>query len=202
MALIILVVLVLNLGISYWNAYAVGKAWVESKYAGGWPRFLTWMGAIMSASGFTWCYLIIIAMVLATVKILTVREIEVALDVGYVIVIPGIIFSGLMITIDAWARTYREHSYLNLGVAAYDTFAQAYNTYNAIQGIGPALSNILDFFKGDDDSGDGDDIKGFIIILAVIIALAGGIITTTVIIKHQAGSEPLPERPLTHRRYN
>jgi len=34
--------------------------WVETKEMGGWSRFMTWMGAIMSASGFTWCYLVIL----------------------------------------------------------------------------------------------------------------------------------------------
>ena len=47
---------VLNFGISVWNAYAVGKVWVEARLAGGWHRFMCWMGAVMSACGFTWCY--------------------------------------------------------------------------------------------------------------------------------------------------
>jgi len=31
---------ILNLGISIWNAYAVGKVWVEAKHAGGGYRFM------------------------------------------------------------------------------------------------------------------------------------------------------------------
>src|SRR5690349_6837454 len=53
---------VLNFAISVWNAYAVGKVWVEAKVAGGWYRFMCWMGAIMSACGFTWCYLSFLAL--------------------------------------------------------------------------------------------------------------------------------------------
>ena len=44
---------ILNFGISWWNAYAVGVTWVETKNMGGYQRFMAWMGAIMSASGFT-----------------------------------------------------------------------------------------------------------------------------------------------------
>ena len=35
---------IMNFGISIWNAYAVGKVWVESKHAGGWHRFMAWIG--------------------------------------------------------------------------------------------------------------------------------------------------------------
>jgi hypothetical protein len=39
----------LNLGISLWNAYAVGKVWVEAKHAGGGYRFMAWMGYLMAS---------------------------------------------------------------------------------------------------------------------------------------------------------
>ena len=41
-AAFVILVWVVNFGISIWNAYAVGKAWVETKYSGGWPRFVAW----------------------------------------------------------------------------------------------------------------------------------------------------------------
>ena len=59
--LLLALVWLLNLAISFWNAYACGKAWAEAKFYGGWPRFMTWMGAIMAASGFSWCFLILLA---------------------------------------------------------------------------------------------------------------------------------------------
>src|SRR5947209_5600291 len=94
---------VLNLGISIWNAYAVGKAWVETKHHGGWPRFMAWMGAIMSASGFTWCYLLLLAFVAYKAEWLEDYQIEAMITLGWVLLIPGILFSGLMITVDSWA---------------------------------------------------------------------------------------------------
>jgi hypothetical protein len=54
-----LLVLILNFGISWWNARVTGLDWVESKHLGGWIRFMTWMGWLMSALGFTWCYVLI-----------------------------------------------------------------------------------------------------------------------------------------------
>jgi hypothetical protein len=53
---------ILNFVISWFNAWSVGKCWLESKAAGGFTHFVTWCGAIMSASGFTWCYTILLAL--------------------------------------------------------------------------------------------------------------------------------------------
>ena len=69
--LLIGLVWLLNFGISLWNAYAVGKSWVEARAAGGWPRIMCWSGAVMSASGFTWCYLIFLALTAYHFKVIS-----------------------------------------------------------------------------------------------------------------------------------
>ena len=38
----VLILLVLNFGISWFNAYSVGRSWADSKAIGGWPRFMDW----------------------------------------------------------------------------------------------------------------------------------------------------------------
>src|SRR5439155_2528489 len=88
----------LNFGISIWNAYAVGKSWVEARVAGGWPRIMAWSGAVMSASGFSWCYLILLALTGYHFEWITQQQLVVALNLGYILLIPGILLSGLMIT--------------------------------------------------------------------------------------------------------
>ena len=50
--LTILAVLALNFGISWWNAYVCGRAWVESKAVGGWIRVAT-------AGGRPWTRLVV-----------------------------------------------------------------------------------------------------------------------------------------------
>ena len=84
---------VLNFGISIWNAYAVGKVWVEARHAGGWRRFMCWMGAVMSASGFTWCYLSFLALTAHYFGWLTEEEVKVALNLGYVLLLPFVLFT-------------------------------------------------------------------------------------------------------------
>jgi hypothetical protein len=204
---IIVLLLVLNFAISAWNAYAVGRAWVETRVAGGWPRFMAWMGAIMSASGFSWCYLFLLVLGGHAMGWFDDQVTSVALSLGYLVLIPGMLLSGLMIMLDSWRRAFRNGGILNYGVAAYNTYAQIHNTMSAINSIGPALRNVTDFFGGRDrdsrSSGD-DDARGLMILLVIIIvvvALLAGVMTTAIIIRLTAGSDPLPSmRELEDRR--
>ncbi len=195
----------LNFAISAWNAYAVGRAWVETKVAGGWPRFMAWMGAIMSASGFSWCYLILLVLGARAIGWLDDEAVAPAIYLGYVLLIPGILFSGLMIMLDSWRRAFREGGILNYGVAAYNTYAQVHNTFAAVNTLGSAFNVLGEFFSGRDErrSSD-DDAKGMLILLVILIvaaALLGGIITTMVIIRLSAASDRLPSlRELEDRR--
>ncbi|MGA3068478.1 MAG: hypothetical protein ABSF29_16675 [Tepidisphaeraceae bacterium] len=180
--------ILVNLAISIWNSYATGKAWVEAKYAGGWPRFMTWMGAVMAASGMTWCILTPLILLAVNAGKLTPDWGQVGMDLGFVLLTPGILFSGLMITINSWARAYRTRKILDLGLAGYNSFAQVYNTYHAIRGFGPAFRRVTKAFLG----GKGRKSGATMVILLAIVALGAGIIITAAIIQHVAASTPLP----------
>jgi hypothetical protein len=185
---------VLNLALSLWNAYAVGRAWVEARHAGGWPRFMAWMGAVMSASGFTWCYLLLLALGAYWMEFLSTGQVEAMISLGYVVLIPGILFAGLMITVDSWARAYRERTLGSFGTAAYNTFAQIHNTYNAIGNMGSALRSVANLFRGGDSRrSDRDDNGAVLVLLLVLLALFGGVLTTAAIIRRFAGAgQPVP----------
>ena len=62
----------------------------------------------------------------------------VMMNLIYIMIIVPLIGSGIFITIQSWIAFARDKSLSNLGVAGWNTFAQAYNTYNAIQSFGPA----------------------------------------------------------------
>jgi len=198
---IVLIVLMwlLNFGISIWNAYAVGKSWAEAKAVGGWQRIMCWSGAVMSASGFSWCYLILLGAIGAHFEFIDEAQLAVALNLGYILLIPGILLSGLMIALDSWARAFRQGGFLNYGAAIYNTYAQIHNTYSAITSFGEAFSNVRDFFGGTggsrsrDDKDDGRAI--FMVVLLVIAALAAGILSTMFIIRKVAATTPLPPPP-------
>lgn len=202
--LVIGLIWLLNLGISFLNARNCGLVWVESRVMGGWVRFMTWMGAVMAASGFSWCFLIVLALGAHEMHYLPDRETLVALQLGYLILIPGILFSGLMITIDSWVQAWRERNLANVGTAVWNTYAQIHNSYGAWNGFGEAFGSVLDYFSGggsrEKSSGDDDDDNsgGAAILLVVLVAVAilGGIIVTVAIIRSYAASTPLPRREL------
>lgn len=202
--LLLVLIWAVNFAISWWNAKSVGVVWVETKQIGGWQRFMSWMGAIMSASGFTWCYLVVLLFGAYYAQpffiekgkemILTPDALEAGFALGYLIIIPGVFFSGFMIWIDSLAIAWRNKSAKSIGIAGWNTFAQAHNMYSAMRGVPEAMESVTKFFFGKGKSKDSKNGAGLIIILLVILAILGGIITTMSIVKKYAGSRPLPLR--------
>ncbi len=107
----------------------------------------------MSACGFTWCYLVIYAFVAMTFNLADPQLIEAAFNLGYVMIIFPIIGSGMAIWIHSVIVAYRERSAASVGVAAWNTFAQAYNIYGAFRGLPDILKSLGEFFKGGDSKG-------------------------------------------------
>ena len=187
MLLLIFGLMLLNFGISWFNAWSVGKAWVETKEIGGWSRILAWCGAVMSACGFTWVYLILLALGAYALGWLTEEYVEAMLSLGYLVIILPMIGSGLGITIDSWARLARRKDWTSGGVAGWNTFAQGYNTYQAVSAIPDALDSVLKAFTGK-KSGKNGAMAALVIIL-VILAVTGGAMTTAAIIRATARSD-------------
>jgi hypothetical protein len=191
--LLFVLLMVINLGISFWNARVCGQCWVEAKAVGGFIRLLVWCGAIQSAIGFS--MIIIVLMALIGGPYLPPEVTKLMLSLWYLMIIVPALGTGFIITVHSWIMAYRERSLANLGAAGWNTFASAYNTYNAVSGIGQVWENVTDGLF----SGDGDNKGAMLAILLVVIALCGGILITTMIIKHYAGTVPIPEQ-LKNRR--
>jgi len=193
--LLVAFIWLLNLGISWWNAYAVGKCWAEAKAVGGYMRFITWVGAIMAAIGFTWCFLIAEAAIGAGTGLLSASVVGFMLSLGYVLLVPVLLFASYAITFDSWAQAIRNGGILNYGVAAYNTYATYHNTVSAISNFGEAFGTVA---KGLGEIASGDDegkgIPLVIGIVLVIVAFGLGIMTTVLIIKKSAASAPLLSR--------
>ena len=200
---LIILVWLLNLGISIWNAYAVGLAWVETKHAGGWPRLVAWAGAAMSAAGFSWCYLLILTYAAQGLDWLDTAHVQVALQMGYILLIPGVLAAGMVITLDSWARAYRARTLANIGRAAWNSYVQIHNTFHAIRDFDKAFGSVVDAFKSSgSNSGDsGSDSSSkkstgvvfILIFVLVVVALLSGILTTAVIISRVAGNTNIPD---------
>lgn len=186
----------LNLGISIFNAVVVGKGWVEAKHAGGMPRFMAWMVAMMAACGFTWCISIPLGIAAHLLNWLDAKHLQLFFETSYIVIIPFLLSSGIAITIQSWARAYRGNM-RDKGVAAWNTFATAYNTYQAANTFVDAASDVFGSFADaltkDDDSGGGAML--LVVLILVALSVGGGVIITWLIIhKYAASSERVPLR--------
>lgn len=183
---LVLFLFVLNFAISWFNAWSVGKSWLESKAAGGFTHFVTWCGAVMSACGFTWCYSIVMALAATHVPyhghmLLTPKYAAGVMELAYLAIILPIIGSGIGITISSWQNFARRRTVGGGALAGYNTFADIYNIYEASRAVPMIFKDLGGLFKaGDDDS----KLKWVILLAAV--ALLGGIGTTFYIITSSA----------------
>jgi hypothetical protein len=159
------------------------------------------MGAIMSAMGFTWCYLIILGAVAAHIPmqwfaeegevlegmLLSGASLQAFYDLGYLIIIFPILGSGLAITVHTW-RYFARKRHRTVGdyaITGWNTFAQAHNMYVAIREIPGVFRRLSDYFgsSSSSSSSSNSDGKGKIVILLVAIAVCGGILTTYAIVQ-------------------
>lgn len=193
MSFMLILIMVANVAISFFNARSAGQVWAESRALGGWIRLLAWCAAIQSAIGFTMVYLIVVGYVALSVGYLSPQLFNTLMSLVYLMVIVPAIGTGLIITIQSWIAAFREKSLMNIGVAGWNTFATVYNTYNAVQSFGPALESVTEGLGGLFDSDSDSDSQAYRVILLAAIVLLAGVMTTTVIVRRYTASLPVSE---------
>lgn len=184
MTVFILFLFLLNFGISWYNAWAVGQVWADTQAIGGMPRFMAWCGAIMSACGFTQFFAVVLALIAGATGFLPPHYVQGVFELTYVVIILPILGSGLAIWVDSLVTAWRERSFGSVGTAAWNTYAQIHNTYSAVSLLPDVLKDLGGLFDGDDD----DAPVLMLMVLVVAFALFGGILTTVMIAKASARS--------------
>jgi hypothetical protein len=184
----IIILLVVNFGISWWNATAVGRIWSEAKQMGGGTRVLVVSGYIMAIAGFTMVYSTILAYIVATVgphtEYLSQGNAQLLLqlisDMSYLLIIFAIIPTGIIIWINSLITFWKHKSLRTGGIAAWNTYATARNIISASRYAPSAFRRIAKSVKGSKNN-------GAIILLAIVIvllAVLGGYFTASAIMKH------------------
>lgn len=191
--LLIAFVWVLNLGISAWNAYAVGKMWPYTKQMGGWTRLVTWCGYIMSVCGFSWCFLLPLALLSYVNHWFGFNQeaLLATMNLGYIIIAPTICLTGVFIWVDSLIEAWKQRTFTSFAVAGWNTFAQIHNTYQVFTSIGPAFENVGGFFgkafsgksSDDDDDSPGAKLGVFVIILVAASIILGFLVATAIVVK-------------------
>jgi hypothetical protein len=182
--------IVVNFLISVWNAYVTGLAWEDSKAAGWWAQLVLWSGGGMAACGFTYCYAAIAALTADYFHWLPHAYAIGILELAYIAIIVPILGAGLVITVDSIVQAWKTKRISEIGVAAYNTYAQASNTWNALSGLGEVLGDVGALFGGKSGSKGGsksgsssgdDDASGTALLAVIVIAIAAlfsGVLTT------------------------
>lgn len=152
-----ILLLLVNGAISFWNAKEAGKVWAEAQSLGGWIQTVTWCTVIQSTLGFSYIYIYFLSTLAYKTHILSYSTISLVYDLSFFVIILPLVGTGFIMTIESWIQAKREQSLLSLGIAGWNTFASVYNTYHVIQNFGPAFDNVKNFFG--DFSGDSDDDK-------------------------------------------
>ncbi|MCI1822321.1 MAG: hypothetical protein LKI76_00080 [Megasphaera sp.] len=193
--LFLMFIIVLNTGISFWNAKMAGEVWAESKGIGGWVYMITWCTAIQAMIGFSYVYITVLILLGNGLHFISNQGLIFMTNLSYVFLIFPLLGTGLALTIQSWIQASREKSLSSLGIAGWNTFAQAYNMYSAVQHIGPAFSmvqnRIEDIFFHDDN--DDNREENMLIIFLVVLAILAGIVTTMTVINFYAGSLSVSE---------
>jgi hypothetical protein len=192
MSTLLLVLLVaVNFGLSWWNAMACGRNWVEARALGGWIKAVVWSAAIQSAIGFSSVLAILIAAIGGGTGFLDERALRLAMDFWYLLIIFPALATGLIVTIYSWQIAARERDLLSMGTAAYNTLAVAHNAYSAIDSVRTALSGVGTFFESDKEEGTN---LFMLAVLITAVSLLGGVLLTATLIQRYAATIPLPER--------
>jgi hypothetical protein len=198
---LMILILVINVGISFFNAYVCGRSWEESKAVGGILWLVVWCTAIQSALGFSSVVLLFLIYLAHDYVPAYFTDVyfKGALNLWHLTIIFPIIGAGLSVTIESWVAVYRDASLLRLSNAAWNTFAQVRNTASAVEKMGGALSSAGDPFKFTSDTeDDGKDVGLAILAALVSLALLGGSVITAAIIRLYSGTVPLPDRDISY----
>mgnify|MGYP001340666907 CR=1 FL=1 len=183
----LLLLWIVNCIISIFNAWGCGKTWNETKANGGMPHFMNWMGAVMSASGFTWCYLVLAVCAAAlipyphtvaghevTAPLLDEASAVAVGQLGYMVIILPVLGSGIAIGVHSWGVMWRRRTFGSTAVSAWNTFANVENVYHAARDIPGVWGSLSGFFGSDSKSRDSKAI----VVALVIMACVAGILTT------------------------
>jgi hypothetical protein len=196
----IVFLVLLNFVISIFNSWSVGHSWAETKAVGGFPRFMAWMGATMAAVGFSWCYLVIIAVAAGPDGFhrLPIQYVNAMFSLGYLAIIGPCIGSGLAITVDSWAYFWRRRTFGSGALATWNTAADVYNIYQAAHYVPGAWDTVRDVLfpkKSSSSSSDSNSGLAWLAILLAAMAVFGGVLTAAAIIR------TVSERSVANRRF-
>ena len=187
---LLLLVLVVNFGISWANASYVGLYWSESKKIGGSFRAYIIAGYIMAIAGFTMVYGYILLLVspiilqLAEVDTNTILMFEqLSSDLIYLFCVVTIVPTGFYIWIRSLKDFWEEKTLANGLTAGWNSFAQIHNTVSVARNAPSALERVAESLFGGKGKKKDNTLLVLLAIFVLILAIFGGYFTASSIMK-------------------
>lgn len=183
-----LIILALNIAISFWNARVCGLIWEDAKREGGWTIVLAWSGLIQSAIGFSMIFIFGEAMIAAGMGYPKVAKAMASL--WYIAIIVPLIGTGLIITVHSVIVAWKERDFSSIATAAWNVGATAHNLYEApgaLPAAWDAITSVTSASSDDEDASPLSQLIGPLIALAVALSLAlGSVLTYLVFARYRA----------------
>jgi len=170
-----LVLIVLTIAISAFNAVSVGAMWTESKGAGWFARAVAWSGAVMAAVGFTYISALFIIVCFSLFGLLDRHTAALAIELSYAVVLFPTLGSGLVLTVHSLIVAWRKRTFGDTAVAAWNFYAMCDNTITACDYDGSLL------WESDPDVDADEDWQ--VALLVVLSATFAGVAITYWIVR-------------------
>lgn len=176
----ILFILTLNLIVSWFNAWSIGRSIAEVKAAGGIRKIVSWFVTAFSAYGFTWTYVCIVTFIIQIFFKSQPKFSDIILSFGYLGIILSSIGLYLALALQLWAYFWKRSVFFtdaifNLNIAGY-----IYEKYKTLSIIPITIKNII---KSLMISGEDEAPLLAIVITFIIITIFSGVLTTMCIIR-------------------
>lgn len=193
MSTIFLVLLILlNVGIAWWNCYAVGSVWKDTMAFGSrFEKALLYSGAVQSTAGFSVPILLFVTWVV-TLLLQTgdtpapPEQINAiwafVMNLWYVAIIIPVVGSGFIIWGHSMREAWKNRDLGSVAVAGWNTFAQVSNTVSMFNNLGPAINSV---FKESKNSN-----VWLLGLMIVVVALLSSVLLTAKLIQYYAAKAP------------
>lgn len=174
--------ILLTLGISVWNAYAVGSSWPYARVQGGFGKLTAISGGVISGIGFSMVIAVVLMYLGATFNIVGPESLYYFSKLFPALIIVPMVLAGSIITISSWKYALSKNQggferMTNIALAGWNTYATASN-----------IISMPGIFKRVFDSDDDRDITVTVLIIA-LLAIASGFAVSYFLIKYFSDKE-------------
>lgn len=168
-----IIVLLLNYALSWYSAKTVSRCWLDARAVGRWAVLLCWLGAILAALGFTWCYVTLLLAAAHSFGLVIASRVVVVFEVGGVVLTSLAVGTALLLLGCIRMRTLRDRFIRGAGDSLWNTY------------YGSTLARVLKVNTGEDRANaDANDSGTTIVLFALLAATAIlGVVQTYLMIR-------------------